>query len=154
MKTESVVITAHRQGLNWVTALVLAVLHVAAFAALFVFSWKALAITVVFYYICTGLGISMGYHRLHTHRSYKVPTWLEYFFALCGALTTHDDIRRLGARDVMTASPVTVSPDATLGQALELMERRRSQISVLPVVEAGGRAVGILRIHDIYLGIG
>jgi len=70
------------------------------------------------------------------------------------ALTTHDDIRRLGARDVMTASPVTVSPDATLGQALELMERRRSQISVLPVVEAGGRAVGILRIHDIYLGIG
>jgi fatty-acid desaturase len=29
----------------------------------------------------------MGYHRLHTHRSYKVPLWLEYFFALCGSLT-------------------------------------------------------------------
>jgi stearoyl-CoA desaturase (delta-9 desaturase) len=29
----------------------------------------------------------MGYHRLHTHRSYKVPLWLEYFFALCGTLT-------------------------------------------------------------------
>jgi arabinose-5-phosphate isomerase len=69
------------------------------------------------------------------------------------ALTKHDDIRQLCARDVMTASPVTVSPDATLGQALELMERRRSQISVLPVVDEGGRAVGILRIHDIYLGI-
>jgi len=69
------------------------------------------------------------------------------------ALTTHDDIRRLCAREVMTASPVTVSPEATLGQALELMERRHSQISVLPVVDTGGRAVGILRIHDIYLGI-
>jgi arabinose-5-phosphate isomerase len=68
------------------------------------------------------------------------------------ALTTHDDIRGLCAGDIMTASPVTIEPDATLGQALELMERRRSQISVLPVVDAEGRAAGILRIHDIYLG--
>lgn len=29
----------------------------------------------------------MGYHRLHTHRSYKVPLLLEYFFAACGTLT-------------------------------------------------------------------
>jgi stearoyl-CoA desaturase (delta-9 desaturase) len=29
----------------------------------------------------------MGYHRLHTHRSYKVPLALEYFFAVCGTLT-------------------------------------------------------------------
>jgi arabinose-5-phosphate isomerase len=69
------------------------------------------------------------------------------------ALTTHDDIRGLCARDIMTASPVTIGPDASLGQALELMERRKSQISVLPVVDAEGRAAGILRIHDIYLGI-
>jgi arabinose-5-phosphate isomerase len=69
------------------------------------------------------------------------------------ALTTHDDIRGLCARDIMTATPVTIGPDATLGQALELMERRRSQISVLPVVDSAGCAAGILRIHDIYLGI-
>ena len=87
MSKESVVVAAHRKGLNWATALVLAILHVGAVAALFMFSWKALAISVAFYYVCTGLGISMGYHRLHTHRSFKVPIWLEYFFALCGALT-------------------------------------------------------------------
>jgi stearoyl-CoA desaturase (delta-9 desaturase) len=29
----------------------------------------------------------MGYHRLHTHRSYRVPKALEYFFAVCGTLT-------------------------------------------------------------------
>lgn len=68
------------------------------------------------------------------------------------ALTTHDDIRTLSARDAMTAAPITTSPEATLGQALELMERRRSQISVLPVVDERGRALGLLRIHDIYLG--
>src|SRR3954467_6487751 len=49
------------------------------------------------------------------------------------ALSRHDDIRGLGARDAMMRTPVTVGPDASLGHALELMERRSSQISVLPV---------------------
>lgn len=68
------------------------------------------------------------------------------------ALTSHDDIRTLTAADAMTRTPVIIAPDATLGQALELMERRRSQISVLPVVDAAGRALGVIRLHDIYLG--
>jgi len=67
-------------------------------------------------------------------------------------LTSHDDIRGLRAADAMTRTPVTVGPEASLAEALELMERRRSQISVLPVVDGGGRAVGLIRIHDIYLG--
>jgi stearoyl-CoA desaturase (delta-9 desaturase) len=29
----------------------------------------------------------MGYHRLHCHQSYRVPRFLEYFFAVCGTLT-------------------------------------------------------------------
>jgi arabinose-5-phosphate isomerase len=67
------------------------------------------------------------------------------------ALTTHDDIRGLRAEDAMTSAPVTIGPDATLGEALERMERRQSQISVLPVVDESGRALGLLRLHDIYL---
>ncbi|PYT26328.1 MAG: acyl-CoA desaturase [Acidobacteria bacterium] len=51
------------------------------------FSWHALAVALFLYWMCTGLGISMGYHRLHTHRSYQVPLALEYFFAVCGTLT-------------------------------------------------------------------
>jgi stearoyl-CoA desaturase (Delta-9 desaturase) len=86
-KTETIVEAAKRQGLNRFTAVVLVLLHIAAIVALFRFSWKNLAIAVIFYYLTTGLGISMGYHRLHTHRSYKVPRWLEYFFAMCGTLT-------------------------------------------------------------------
>jgi arabinose-5-phosphate isomerase len=68
------------------------------------------------------------------------------------ALTNHDDIRGLRAEDVMTGTPVTIRPDATLGEALELMEQRPSQISVLPVVDEAGRVLGLIRIHDIYLG--
>jgi arabinose-5-phosphate isomerase len=68
------------------------------------------------------------------------------------ALSAHDDIRGLCARDVMTARPVTIGPEETLGEALERMERRPSQISALPVVDDRGRALGVLRIHDVYLG--
>jgi stearoyl-CoA desaturase (delta-9 desaturase) len=77
----------NQQKTNWPVTIVMAILHVGAIAALFFFSWKILAATVVLYWMTTGLGISMGYHRLHTHRSYKVPVGLEYFFAVCGALT-------------------------------------------------------------------
>ena len=76
-----------RRGLNWPTFLALAVLHIGAVAALFMFNWHALAVTLFLLWFATGLGISMGYHRLHTHRSYKVPLFLEYLFAVCGALT-------------------------------------------------------------------
>ena len=68
------------------------------------------------------------------------------------ALSNHDDIRGLCARDAMTVDPVTVAPDASLGRALELMERRESQISVLPVVDDTGRALGLLRLHDVFRG--
>jgi arabinose-5-phosphate isomerase len=68
------------------------------------------------------------------------------------ALTNHDDIRALRAQDAMTRTPVTIGPEASLGEALELMEQRPSQISVLPVVDESGRARGLIRIHDIYLG--
>ncbi|TAN24586.1 MAG: acyl-CoA desaturase [Acidobacteria bacterium] len=78
---------ARRQGVNWPTALALVVLHVGAVAALFFFTWKAFLVACVFYWIAIGGGIGMGYHRLHTHRSYKVPLFLEYALAVCGALT-------------------------------------------------------------------
>ena len=67
------------------------------------------------------------------------------------ALEAHDDIRGLAAADVMTANPVTVSPQARLSDALRLMEDRPSQISVLPVIDPADRqCLGLLRVHDIY----
>ena len=76
-----------RRLLNWPISIFMIIMHIGAIAALFMFSWKDLAVAVFLYWMATGLGISMGYHRLHTHRSYRVPRSLEYFFAVCGALT-------------------------------------------------------------------
>ena len=75
------------QPINWLTTSFLIVFHTGAIAALFFFSWKALAAALVLHWCGIGFGISMGYHRLLTHRSYKVPKWMEYFFAICGTLT-------------------------------------------------------------------
>ena len=85
MKPQTVILD--RDGLNWPTTIAFALFHVGAVAALFMFNWRAFAVAVFLYWMATGLGISLGYHRLHTHRSYKVPRVLEYFFALCGTLT-------------------------------------------------------------------
>jgi stearoyl-CoA desaturase (delta-9 desaturase) len=85
--SSKIVAVPRRDEPNWFTAIVLAFFHVGAIAALFLFSWKALAVTVGLYWMTICFGISMGYHRLHTHRSYRVPLWMEYFFAVCGALT-------------------------------------------------------------------
>jgi len=66
------------------------------------------------------------------------------------ALQAHDDIRALRAADVMTAKPAVIAPDTRLQEALRIMEDRPSQISVLPVVDASGVCLGLLRLHDIY----
>lgn len=75
------------ERLNWPTTIVMALFHIGAIAALFTFSWRSFWIALFLYWMATGLGISMGYHRLLTHRSYRVPRLLEYFFAVCGSLT-------------------------------------------------------------------
>jgi fatty-acid desaturase len=76
-----------RKGLNWTTTIAFGLLHVGAIAALFMFNWRSFWVAVFLYWVAVGLGISMGYHRLHTHRGYKCPVWLEYFFAICGSLS-------------------------------------------------------------------
>src|SRR6202451_866219 len=80
-------VTGKQRKINWITSVALILFHLGAIAALFMFSWKLLAITAALYWMAIGFGIGMGYHRLHTHRSYSVPKWLEYFFAVCGTLS-------------------------------------------------------------------
>lgn len=38
------------------------------------------------FYTLTGLGLTLGYHRLFAHRAFKVPKWLEHAIAVCGYL--------------------------------------------------------------------
>ena len=87
MTSDIVSIPQKHDGLNWATTIVMVLLHIGAIAALPFFTWKLFWITVALYWMSTGWGISLGYHRLHTHRGYTPPLWMEYWFAICGALT-------------------------------------------------------------------
>lgn len=75
------------ENINWITLTVFALFHAGAVASFFFFSWRSLIVAAALYWLCIGVGIGMGYHRLLTHRSYKVPKWMEYFFAICGTMT-------------------------------------------------------------------
>lgn len=63
--------------------------------------------------------------------------------------TDHDALSRLTCDDFMTSKPTVATPELLAFDALQLMENRPSQISVLPVVDADGRCVGLIRVHDI-----
>ncbi len=75
-------------------------------------------------------------------------------------LVTDGDVRRsliddadfsnMFVNNIMTKNPISISPRASLKEAVEMMENRTSQLSVLPVVE-NGKCLGLIRIHDIYL---
>ncbi|HEX8920017.1 MAG TPA: hypothetical protein VF766_00980, partial [Pyrinomonadaceae bacterium] len=73
-------------GINWATTIWMGVFHLAAIAALFMFSWQALAVTVALWWIAGSLGVGMCFHRLLTHRGYKTPKAVEYFLTICGTL--------------------------------------------------------------------
>ncbi|NDF14849.1 KpsF/GutQ family sugar-phosphate isomerase [bacterium] len=65
------------------------------------------------------------------------------------ALRHKDRFFQLTASEIMTPTPVTIGPNRLAFDALRLMEERESQISVLPVVDDLGNALGLLRIHDL-----
>jgi len=73
-------------------------------------------------------------------------------------LFTDGDLRRTMERNadprgtriesVMTRGPLAIQPEALAVEAVEVMERRKS--TQLPVVDAAGRLVGALNIHDLF----
>ena len=66
-------------------------------------------------------------------------------------LAEGEDIDLLDAGKIMTTDPISISSNSSVDSALKLMEDRRSQISVLPVVsEENGECLGLIRLHDIY----
>lgn len=62
--------------------------------------------------------------------------------------TSPENFSKLSAETMMTKNPTTVTPEMLAYDALQLMENRPFQISVLPVVE-NCKCCGLLRLHDI-----
>ncbi len=54
------------------------------------------------------------------------------------------------AKDLMTSNPaVVLNPEQFAFEAMELLENRPRQLMCAPVVDAMGKYVGVLRIHDL-----
>ena len=85
-ETRAEVVPTERH-INWSKSIFLSVFHVGALAALFFWSWPAVISAVLLYWVAGSLGVGMGYHRLLTHRGYKVPKVVEYFLVTCASLS-------------------------------------------------------------------
>ncbi len=62
-------------------------LHIAAALAPFFFSWSGLGLAIILWWVVGGLGITLCYHRLLTHRSFKTPKFVEYFLTALGTMS-------------------------------------------------------------------
>tara|TARA_B100000131_G_C18108685_1_gene608838 strand:- start:1544 stop:2467 length:924 start_codon:yes stop_codon:yes gene_type:complete len=74
---------------RWGTIIFMFVIHALTIVALLpqFWSWQSVSCLMILYWVTACLGVTLGYHRLLSHRSFKVPHWLERFFATCGALS-------------------------------------------------------------------
>ena len=74
---------------RWGTILFMAIIHALTIVALMPRFWSlpAVASLLILYWLTACLGVTLGYHRLLSHRSFQVPRWLERFFATCCALS-------------------------------------------------------------------
>ncbi|WP_199331258.1 MULTISPECIES: acyl-CoA desaturase [unclassified Calothrix] len=73
--------------LDWLTVLFFGAIHGLALLAPWFFSWSAVGIMLLLHWLFGSIGVCLGYHRLLSHRSFKVPRFLEYAIAILGALS-------------------------------------------------------------------
>jgi len=74
---------------TWGTIVFMIAIHILSLVAIQPKFWSFPAVTslLFFYWVTACLGVTLGYHRLLSHRSFIVPRWLERFFATCGAIS-------------------------------------------------------------------
>ncbi|TFG60898.1 MAG: acyl-CoA desaturase [Nitrospirales bacterium] len=63
------------------------------YAYFYDFSWVDWTMFVILY-LFTGLGITVGYHRLITHRSFKCPNWIKAAFLIAGGMALENSALR------------------------------------------------------------
>ena len=82
------------KNINWLSFTILTVVPlVGIVGAVFTpLRWQTFLFSI-FYYYCTGLGITAGYHRLWAHRSYNASLLLQYILAVLGAGAVEGSIK-------------------------------------------------------------
>lgn len=79
---------AGRRRINWLYSFGVVFIHLVALLALlpWFFSWTGVVMALLGIYLFGALGISIGYHRLLTHRSLSTPKWLERTLVTIGVM--------------------------------------------------------------------
>ena len=74
---------------TWGTIVFMIIIHILSLLALQPQFWSIPSVIslLFFYWVTACLGVTLGYHRLLSHRSFILPRWLERFFATCGAIS-------------------------------------------------------------------
>jgi fatty-acid desaturase len=82
--------------INWRYASLIIAIHALSLLVFvpWLFSWSGLGLFIAGHYVFGMLGITLGYHRLLTHRSFSCPKWLEHLFALLGVCCLQDSPAR------------------------------------------------------------
>ncbi len=77
--------------LNRTYAITIGVVHLLGLLAFYppLFSWAGLVVCLIGIHLF-GQGITIGYHRLITHRSFKTKKWLEWILAILGICSLED----------------------------------------------------------------
>src|SRR4051812_46654961 len=77
----------HRENIFFIV-----VLHLLTLAAIPMFSWDALGVALLLLFTISPIGVTLTYHRLLSHRAFRVPRWLEYSLATFGALSAQGPV--------------------------------------------------------------
>lgn len=81
-------LTWNNRPFNGTNVVYFGAIHAMALTAPFYFSWGGLALFAGLWWVSASLGICLGYHRLLTHRGFRVSKPLEYLVTLFGMLTS------------------------------------------------------------------
>jgi len=76
----------------WDYVIVLTSVHLVCLLAFFpwFFTWSGLILAILGHFVFGMFGVTIGYHRLLTHRGFTCPKWLEYSFATLGMCNLQD----------------------------------------------------------------
>jgi len=81
-------LTWNGRRFDWVNVAYFATIHAIAFTAFWHFSWTGLALALLGWWVSGSLGICFTFHRLLTHRGFRVPKPVEYLGTAFGMLAS------------------------------------------------------------------
>ena len=74
------------EDFDWLVAGGIIFMHIGMLLAPFYITWTAVVLVPILYWFTGGLGVTLGYHRLLTHGSFKTTRWLKYTLTAIGCM--------------------------------------------------------------------